>query len=157
MAGVANDAGLIVVDVSDPTAPQWRGRYHDPTCSESVTVSGSYAYLAHGDQGLKVLDLSRPTAPSVVQHFNAAGHARGVQVVGHYAYVANDYTGLRILDFSDPSAIREVGSIRTYRAVDVHVSGPRKVSLSLGHPNVRLLLTGNTEGNRRYRWLRITV
>ncbi len=43
LAGVANDAGLIVVDVSDPTAPEWQGRYHDPTCSESVTVAGSYA------------------------------------------------------------------------------------------------------------------
>ena len=56
LAGVANDGGLIVVDVSDPTAPRWLGRYHDPTCAESVTVSGSYAYLAHGDQGLEIID-----------------------------------------------------------------------------------------------------
>ena len=65
LAGVANDAGLIVLDISSPDSPRWLGRYHSPTCSESVSIAGSYAYLAHGDRGLEVIDISQPTDPPV--------------------------------------------------------------------------------------------
>ena len=123
LAGVANDAGLIIVDVSNPSEPTRLGSYTSLTCSETVTIAGSYAYLAHGDQGLEILDLSEPMGPTVAQHIDAAGHVRGVHVIGSLAYLANGYTGLRILDVSDPSAIRQIANLRTYRALDVHVSG----------------------------------
>ena len=57
LAGVADDGGLIIVDVSNPAAPRALGAYTSPTCSESITVSGSLAYLAHGDMGLEIIDL----------------------------------------------------------------------------------------------------
>ena len=123
LAGVANDAGLIIVDVSDPSKPLRLGSYKDKTCSESVTVAGSYAYLAHGDRGIEIIDISTPKEPFVKQHINAAGAARGVQIVGTHAYLANGYTGLRILDVSNQSAVKEIASLPTYRAVGVDVSG----------------------------------
>ena len=123
LAGVANDAGLIVVDVADPARPLRLGSFKDPTCSESVTIAGSFAYLSHGDKGLEIIDLSQPLAPTVSRHVDAAGHVRGVQTVGSIAYVANGYTGLRLLDVSDRTEVREISHLETYRALDVQVEG----------------------------------
>ncbi len=123
LAGAANDAGLIVVDVANPAAPKVLGGYHRPTCSESITDSGSLAYLGHGDWGLEIIDISRPAMSPVVDHQDAAGKARGVHVVGSLAYIANGYTGLRILNVSDHSALREVGHLSTFRSMSVRVVG----------------------------------
>lgn len=87
LAGVANDAGLIVVDVTNPTTPRGLGAYTRTTCSESITVSGSHGYLAHGDRGLEIIDISRSPATPVVSHHDAAGKMRGVHVVGPHAYL----------------------------------------------------------------------
>ena len=77
VAGVANDAGLIIVDVSSPSDPLRLGSYTSPTCSESVTIAGPFAYLSHGDAGLEIIDLSQPLKPTVSQHVDTAGHVRG--------------------------------------------------------------------------------
>jgi hypothetical protein len=123
LAGVANDAGLIIVDVKTPGAPRRLGSFTHPTCSESVMISEGFAYLAHGDVGLEIIDLSDPRSPFVQKHYSAAGHVRGVQVIDETAYVANGYAGFRILDTSDPQAPRELAWAGTHRALDVAVAG----------------------------------
>ena len=105
--------------MSDATNPQKLGSYWDPTCSESVAIDGSYAYLAHGDQGLEVIDLSNPNELKVVEHFDAAGHSRGVAVDDNYAYLANGYTGIKILNVSNDEEVTTVGQLDTYRALDI--------------------------------------
>ena len=123
VAGVANDAELIVVDVSNPATPLWLGGYGSPTCSESITVDGDFAYLAHGDRGLEIFDISRTMPPPLVSHHDAAGKGRGIDVVGPLAYLANGYTGLQILDISDRASIREVGNLPIVLGAGVHVAG----------------------------------
>lgn len=122
LAGVANDAGLIVIDATDPTKPKPLGSYGSPTCSESVELSGSLAFLAHGDEGLEIIDIARPHRPTVVNHHDAAGKARSVQKAGDHLYVANGYGGLRILAPAASGGLREVSRTPTYRAMDVAVS-----------------------------------
>lgn len=124
VAGVANDAGLIVVDVSNPSNPKKLGSWWDSTCSESVTVDNQIAYLAHGDQGLEILDVRDPNEPAVIKHFSAAGRVRGVDTQGHIAYVANGYRGLKIVDVSNNSSPVDLSELKTYRALDVDVAGP---------------------------------
>ena len=121
LAGVVTDAGLIIVDVTNPSAPERLGAYTHPTCSESIAVRNGVAYLSHGDQGLKVIDLSEPLRPTVSKNIETAGHVRGVHVVDSLAFVANGYTGIRIFDVSDPSNITQVAHHKTYRALDIKV------------------------------------
>ena len=124
VAGVANDAGLIVIDVSSPHSPNKLGSWWDPTCSESVTVDNQIAYLAHGDQGLEILDVRNPSEPTVIEHFAAAGRVRGVDTQGKLAFVANGYRGLKIVDVTQPKQPQDIAEIKTYRALDVDVAGP---------------------------------
>lgn len=123
VAGVANDAGLIVVDVSNPSKPKKLGSWFDTTCSESVSIDNEIAYLAHGDQGLEILDLSDPSAPFVTEHFSAAGHVRAVGVKDQIAFLANGYKGVKVVDVSDSNNVKTLSELKTYRALDIDVVG----------------------------------
>ena len=58
------DAGLWIVDVSDPGTPAVTGGCDTPGHAYALAVAGSYAYVADGfDGGLRVVDVSDPGAP----------------------------------------------------------------------------------------------
>ena len=86
--------GLVVIDISDPSAPTRMGAYDTPGYAKDVDVVGSYAYVADGSAGLRIIDVSHPVTPTEVGGFDTPGSARGVDVVGSYAYVADNSAGL---------------------------------------------------------------
>ncbi len=119
------DAGLHILDISNPAAPALLGTY--PGQARKVAVAGNYAYVVQrgtwsGEQwvggGLRILDVSDPTTPQEVGFFaNAHPPMESVTVAGNYAYVTELGStsaepeaggGLRILDVSDPTAPRQV-------------------------------------------------
>jgi hypothetical protein len=118
------DAGLRVIDVSNPSNPREVGYFVTPGLAWGVYVSGNYAYVADGGAGLRVIDVSNPSNPREVGYFDTPGLAYGVYVSGNYAYVADGLAGLRVIDVSNPSNPREVGYFDTPGyAFGVYVSG----------------------------------
>ena len=118
------NAGLRVIDVSDPENPVEIGYYDTPGYAHGVYISGSYAYVADGDWGLRVIDVSDPSNPEEVGYYDTPGFALGVYVSGGYAYVADVWAGLRVINVSDPSNLEEVGYYDTPDwAYGVYVSG----------------------------------
>jgi hypothetical protein len=105
----ADDAGLRVMDVSDPANPTEVGYYDTPGCAKGVDISGSYAYVADEYEGLRVVDVSDPANPTEVGYYDTPWDADGVDISGSYAYVADSGSGLRVVDVSDPSDPTEVG------------------------------------------------
>jgi len=108
------EAGLRIINVSDPSAPQEIGHYVPPQGDvRGVDVVGSYAYVAAGYAGgLRVVDISDPKKPREVGHYDTPRSARTVRVSGPYAYVG-DLEWLRVVDVSTPSAPREIASYQT--------------------------------------------
>ena len=98
------DAGLQVIDVSDPANPQRVGRC-DAWYARGVAVSGNYAYVAGDWAGLHVIDVRNPANPRRVGGYDTPGVAWGVAVSGSYAYVADVDWGLQILRLSVPGAL----------------------------------------------------
>jgi len=92
----AGDAGLRVIDVSDPSTPVEVGFYDTPDEARGVAVAGGYAYIA--DLGLRVVDVSTPAAPVEVGFYDTAVYAYGLAAAGGYAYVADLDTDLRVVD-----------------------------------------------------------
>lgn len=92
-------AGLLVVDVSNVSAPRGAGRMSFPSEVTDVCASGGYAYVANGLDGLRVIDVSDPAYPRAVGYYRASGAATDVYVVGSYVYVAYTVAGLHILRF----------------------------------------------------------
>jgi hypothetical protein len=110
-------AGLVVVDVSVPTAPAIIGQEPLPGRVWDVALEGDYAYLAEGtalnDGGLYVVDISDPSDPVLTGSMAAHGDAYGVSVVGTYAYLADDYFGVNVVDVSNPAAPTSVRLLGT--------------------------------------------
>ena len=118
------NAGLRVIDVSNPASPSEVGFYDTPYYAYGVAISGGYAYVANGASGLRVIDVSNPASPSEVGSCETVSCAEGVVVAGDFAYLAAHQSGLRVIDVSNPAAPVEVGYYRTPDwATGVAVSG----------------------------------
>ncbi len=104
------DAGLNIVDVSDPRAPVVVGRsaaLHRPT---GLIVRNGLAYVADKYRGLRVIDVADPAAPVEVGFFGMTTRLSGLDLVGTLAYLADEAAGLCIVDVSHPSAPVLIGS-----------------------------------------------
>ena len=103
----AHDAGLLVVDISDPAAPKLKGYYSTPTSlMQSVAILGGRAYVADQVAGLQIFDLGTPTVPALVSSTNLGGLTMDISVrvtaSGVLAYICTDGK-LVICDVSDPT------------------------------------------------------
>jgi hypothetical protein len=92
--------------------------------SNSVSVSGDYAYVANGAAGLAVVDVSNLSAPALVATLDTPGNANDVRVLGTLAFVADGDHGVEIVDVGVPTSPRIVGQVATPGvATDLSVSG----------------------------------
>lgn len=106
--GMPNDLfGLLVLDVSNPAAPQLIGRYDTVAPVNDLQVIGSRVYLALGARfgatsgGLVILDIADPTQPTLIGSYQVPSYVNALQIVGDTAYLSEAYYGVDILDISD--------------------------------------------------------
>jgi hypothetical protein len=113
----AREAGLHVIDISNPTAPSEVGSYPTKGAAWSVAIGGNTGFLA-SDDGLHVLDISNPTVPSEIGFLATPDVAFDVTLEGNLAYVAESFSlelssvdrgGLRIIDVSNPTNPTQIG------------------------------------------------
>ena|GEM_PF-1710351 len=120
------DAGMQIIDVTDPMAPAFLGSYTAPAHTWEVSVVGSVAYLAAREDGIHVVDVSDPASPSFLSSYSPPGWVYGIQVVGTTAYAACLTEGLQIIDVTDTGASALIGSYDTPgNAIDVFVLNGR--------------------------------
>jgi hypothetical protein len=116
-------SGVHVIDIGDPTAPSYVGRYATMDLVDGVAVCGDYVYAANEHAGLLVLDVSDPENPDSVAACDT-GDATGVCIAGDYAYVADFGSGFKVIDISDPTNPTIAGSCDTPGyAYDVAIAG----------------------------------
>ncbi|MHB9049736.1 MAG: Ig-like domain-containing protein, partial [Pirellulales bacterium] len=123
-AYVMGEAGLEILDVTNPAVSVRLGTYFAKSSSQLLALSGTLAYVWTFNKGLEIIDVSDPDAPVRLGVYNALGSAFGGSVSGTRAYVANYNAGLEILDITDPTAPARLGGYVTAgHARDVAVSG----------------------------------
>ncbi|MBY8993493.1 MAG: hypothetical protein KGD59_03015 [Candidatus Heimdallarchaeota archaeon] len=96
---------LIILDVSDPTAPEKLGVFDNRWFyGQGVAVEGSFAYLAQYVGGLRVVDVSNPKKPfevaAVRDHYR--GVCLDVYVREGYIFIADGWDGLEIYQLVPP-------------------------------------------------------
>jgi len=106
----ANEAGLLVVDISDPANPVVVGTYDTPGTANDVAIWGAYACVADGGS-LRLIDISDPEVPVPAGSYAVAG--QGVTVSGTLAYVAAGDMGLYVINIENPSSPRFEWSYNT--------------------------------------------
>ena len=78
LAALGCDAGLHIVDVSNPAAPITRSRWqpaHPQRSTGVVAIDGDHAYLG-GDRGVSVVDVTNADAPTLVETLPTAWAVR---------------------------------------------------------------------------------
>jgi hypothetical protein len=111
---VADDnAGLQVIDVTDPENPEIVGVVDTPGAAYDVVISGNHAYVADHGAGLQVIDITIPASPQIVGSVDSPGLADGVAVSLTYAYLADGRSGIQVIDVTDPANPLILGGVDT--------------------------------------------
>ncbi|MGC9334315.1 MAG: Ig-like domain-containing protein, partial [Anaerolineae bacterium] len=113
----ADEWGLRVIDVADPSAPEEIGFAliggEQDQASDGVTVDGGWAYVAVAEWGMYIFDITTPSEPRLAAIFDPPGGVTSIAVSAGVAYLSNCFEGLRVVDVSDPSAPVEMGYVDT--------------------------------------------
>jgi len=99
----ATPAGLLVLDIADPTQTRQVALLPAVGWARDITVSGNHAYLLVWDLGLLIVDIADPAAPRLVGTCPAPAQPGGVGITGHHAIVSDMGLGLCIIDVADPA------------------------------------------------------
>ncbi len=120
---------LMILDVSDPTAPVLTGTVGFRGRARDVVVHGHYAYVASYYGGwLEVVDVRDPASPRIVGNRATAGGSAGVATNGREVYVAGGNGGVFVLPMQcDIPVPVEIGSF-----VAIPESGGIRVAWSVG-------------------------
>ncbi|MCA9757838.1 MAG: hypothetical protein KDA27_18750 [Candidatus Eisenbacteria bacterium] len=105
----ARTAGVLIVDISDPSAPVQVGAYDTGNWTEGVRVAGDIVYAADGYGGLHIFDVSDPSTP-VLLSLTPMEPLFQLELAGNLVYCALEANGIRVIDVSDPAAPVQVGS-----------------------------------------------
>ncbi len=97
------DAGLRIVNATDPMALDSVGIYSITGSANGIFVENNVAYIADTDTGLETVDVTDPTTPTSLGAYGIVGGANDVFVAGDYAYVVDSSVGLQIIDVSTPA------------------------------------------------------
>jgi len=97
----AKDAGLQVLDVSQPDTPSLRASYA-PGAVYDVRIVDGLAYLAVDGRGLDIVDFANPSQPVQYGMLRLIGPVQSVQVAGGLA-VLLDSQSLWIVDARQPA------------------------------------------------------
>ncbi len=98
------NAGLQIIDVSNPASPTLRGLYYTSSAID-IQVVDDLAYLAYPisyvdpDTRLEIVDVSDPANPIWRGRYQTPGATVALQITGDRVYVADRNGGLQILGF----------------------------------------------------------
>lgn len=106
------DNGLLMINVTDPTAPTQLGQFQDAQTIKvrGLDVTGDVVYLTDLDDGLTVVNVSDPTAPYVLSYFDDFNSDECVTVAaaGNVTYVASMdgvVTSIDMTDMANPTKL----------------------------------------------------
>ena len=108
MAVIADGAGLLVLDVSDPWRPREVGRWsnvwtRDVALVGSVAVVTLGSWATPGDTGAVIVDLADPANPTMIGSWPAPSAVLSVAEYGGAVAVGTDSDGVFVLDLGDPA------------------------------------------------------
>ena len=102
LAYLANDdqgSGLVIVDVSDPTAPRVMGQYHSESTTD-VAIWKNFALLSDAAGLLHVVDVRQPAAPQLRGSLALPGTAHRLVLAPPYGLVAGDAAGVHLIEMT---------------------------------------------------------
>jgi len=118
--------GVIILNISTPSAPTLAGSYDTAGTARRVESDGTYLYVADG-ASMEILSLANPTNLTWVGSYNPGSYTvSDVTIDGAYAYIIGTLTGtpvLNIVSVVTPGSPVLTGSLALLAGSAVTVSG----------------------------------
>lgn len=143
----AGEAGIHLVEISDPSAPRLRGTLTAVRPAEAIERVGALLAIASGAR-IAVLDPTHPDEEGLIGIYDPLREGRRIAVQGEFIYVADARSGLKILWRAAPDRLVQVYGESHHPARDLWVEGD--LAYIVGSDGLRILNVGN-----RYRPLEI--
>jgi hypothetical protein len=105
-------AGLVILDVADPTSPKILGTLDTRGYSEGAAIVGNFILIADGPQGIIIADISNPATPKIVSEAYPLAYIYDIVIQNEVAYAAGSTSGLFVLDIADPLHPVESGFVQ---------------------------------------------
>lgn len=101
-------AGLTVIDVTDPSNPEFGETVDTPGYANRVRMSGNRLFVADWYSGVRIFQLTDPLHPVETGFYDTPGRAYDVAHNNDFLFVADGDSGLRSIDISDLDNPEEV-------------------------------------------------
>lgn len=101
-------AGIVIVDISDPTKPRKTGEFQLHRSAESLALLANTLYVTAGVTGVLSIDVSDPSAPKQLGKMRTDCYPMDVAVAAGRAFVADGFCGsdgLYVIDVREPKAL----------------------------------------------------
>jgi hypothetical protein len=131
----AGNAGLQVIDVTNPAAPSIVATLDTPGDAREILVLGKYAFLAERAGTIHVIDVSTPAAPVLVSDVFTAGALYDMALYRDRLYVGTDI-GLFIVEIRNaamPKIAKYIPNLNTPKKVPtqaVRIEGDLLIQLT---------------------------
>jgi hypothetical protein len=122
---VCGEAGLQIVELSDPANPVWVGEADLLGNAVTIAASGPNAFVGVGS-AIKVVDITMADNPQWTQTFGAGNLVHHIIVSGDLILAAADSSGLVVIDGAVEPLLSSVATVTTQapaRAVAASVDG----------------------------------
>jgi hypothetical protein len=130
---MAANATLVILDVSNPSAPVIAGSLavDGVPYAESITVSGTLALLGLWNRELWLVDVSDPAHPASLSRLPLPNGSFGIAVEGTLAYVGCNYgRGVYAVDIADPANPTIVGGLEVGNREGSYWMGEARTALT---------------------------
>jgi len=117
---VLKNNGLVIMNISKPTAPKLLGSVYVGGHVYKVVLSKDEkkAYVTNSS-GLAIVDITRPTAPKLLGsvHTDELAYAIALSKDETKAYITVPRHGLKVVDISKPKSPKVIGSYDKHKAI----------------------------------------
>jgi hypothetical protein len=119
-AYISVGASIYVVDISNPSNPEFVTQVSTSYAAGRVSIQGNYLYVAKGPFGGMVFDISNPENPTSVGslHTDFGEIGISVSVSGNYAYLGEYGHKVDIFNISNPRNPQNVGEFLGQNAIN---------------------------------------
>ncbi|MFQ5607317.1 MAG: LVIVD repeat-containing protein, partial [Candidatus Zixiibacteriota bacterium] len=143
---VCCDAGLVIVNISDPLQPRIAATVGQRVIKSprAVAVQFRYAFICDVS-GVQAIDITNPERPKLIQdNLIALAEANDIYVARTYAYVAGGPDGLVIIDVENPEKM----FIQQKFTADGEIDDARGVKVASTNASVYAYLADGKHGLR---------
>ncbi len=165
----AEDAGMCVIDVSDPANMQQKTTFRESDMDYyvAIRIQDHYAYIGDNWIGLKIVDISQPLSPALAGSFTQADgdfYADHLALAGNYVYTQRAWGEIIFLNISDPAnpqlkgayAVDNVTDLSAYSRM-VYIAQTDAGISAVSNDNEDALLPCHFAGEVRGEWTCETI